>query len=59
MALKLWKLQSKAEKVLVNMFLRYDPYYRMIYDFHQNKQYSTLKHLTVLEERLRYGKTWA
>lgn len=29
------------------MFLRYDPYYRMIYDFHQNKQYSTLKHLTV------------
>ncbi|MDD2504245.1 MAG: Gfo/Idh/MocA family oxidoreductase [Clostridia bacterium] len=36
-----------GKKVLVDMFIRYDPYYRMIYDYSQNQKYGALKHLTV------------
>lgn len=36
-----------GKKVLVDMFLRYDPYYRMIHDFSQSKKYGALKHLTI------------
>ncbi len=40
--------KKNRKKVLVNMFLLYDPYYRMIYDLSQSKQYGTLKHLSIL-----------
>lgn len=33
-----------GKKALVNMFLRYDPYYRMIYDLNQSKKYGALMH---------------
>lgn len=36
-----------GKKVLVDMFLRYDPYYRMIHDFSQSKKYGALKHITI------------
>ncbi len=36
-----------GKKVLVDMFLRYDPYYRLIYDLSQSKKYGALKHLSV------------
>lgn len=39
--------KQTGRKVLVNMFLRYDPYYRMIHDFIQSKKYGALKHLTI------------
>lgn len=39
--------KSRGKKVLVNMFLRYDPYYRMIYDLGHNKKYGALMHLSL------------
>lgn len=39
--------KETGKKVLVDMFLRYDPYYQMIYDYSQSKKYGALKHLTV------------
>ncbi|MBB2183452.1 Gfo/Idh/MocA family oxidoreductase [Lachnospiraceae bacterium MD1] len=39
--------KKNEKKVLVDMFLRYDPYYRMIFDYCQNQKYGTLKHLTI------------
>lgn len=42
--------KSMGKKALVNMFLRYDPYYRMIYDLSQSKKYGTLKHLSVFRQ---------
>jgi predicted dehydrogenase len=36
-----------GKKALVDMFLRFDPYYRMIHDYSQSKKYGALKHLTV------------
>ncbi len=39
--------KKTEKKVLVDMFLLYDPYYRMIHDLSQSKQYGTLKHLTI------------
>jgi predicted dehydrogenase len=39
--------KKTGKKVLVNIFLRYDPYYRMIHDFSQSKKYGALKHLTI------------
>lgn len=39
--------KKTGKKVLVDMFLRYDPYYRMIYDYSQSKKYGVLKHLTI------------
>ena len=39
--------KKTGKKVLVNMFLLYDPYYRMIHDFSQNKKYGALKHLSI------------
>lgn len=39
--------KKTGKKVLVNMFLRFDPYYRMIHDFRQCGKYGALKHLTI------------
>ncbi len=39
--------QKLGKKVLVDMFLLYDPYYRMIHDLSQNKKYGELKHITI------------
>lgn len=39
--------KKAGRKVLVNMFLRYDPYCRMIHDLNQSKEYGALKHLAV------------
>ncbi len=39
--------KETEKKVLVDMFLRYDPYYRMLHDFTQSKKYGALKHLTI------------
>lgn len=39
--------KESGQKVLVNMFLRSDPYYRMIHDYSQSKKYGDLKHLTI------------
>ena len=39
--------KKAGKKVLVNMFLLYDPYYRMIHNFCQNKKYGELKHITI------------
>lgn len=39
--------KKTGKKVLVDMFLRYDPYYRMIHDYSQNEKYGALKHLTI------------
>lgn len=36
-----------GQKVFVNMFLRYNPYYRMIHDFILSKKYGCLKHITI------------
>jgi len=36
-----------GEKVLVDRFLLYDPYYRMIHDLSQSKKYGELKHITI------------
>ena len=46
--LKIMEMAKQAgRKVLVNMFLRYDPYYRMIHDYSQSKKYGALKHITI------------
>ncbi len=46
--LEIIRAAKKADKkVLVNRFLLYDPYYRMIHDFIQSNQYGSLKHLTI------------
>lgn len=42
--------KKTGKKVLVNMFLLYDPYYRMIHDFSQSKKYGALKHLTIFRK---------
>lgn len=39
--------KETGKKVLVDMFLRYDPYYQMIHDYSQSKIYGALKHLTI------------
>lgn len=39
--------KETGQKVLVNMFLRSDPYYRMIHDYSKSKKYGALKHLTI------------
>ena len=36
-----------GKKALVNMFLRYDPYYHMIFEYSRNKKYGALKHLSI------------
>ena len=46
--LAIMEAAKKADKkVLVNMFLLYDPYYRMIHDLCQSKKYGELKHITL------------
>ena len=42
--------KKTGNKVLINMFLLFDPYYRMIYDFNQSKKYGALKHLTIFRK---------
>jgi predicted dehydrogenase len=39
--------KEAGKKVLVDMFLRYDPYYRMLHDLKQIKKYGALKHLAI------------
>jgi predicted dehydrogenase len=39
--------RKRGKKALVDMFLRYDPYYQMLHEFIQNNTYGALKHLTI------------
>lgn len=39
--------KETGRKVLVDMFLRYDPYYCMLHDLTQSKKYGALKHLAI------------
>lgn len=42
--------KERDKKALVNMFLRYDPYYRMIYDYSESKKFGALKHLSIFRK---------
>lgn len=39
--------KTRGKKALVDMFLRYDPYYQMLNEFIQENTYGALKHLSV------------
>ncbi len=39
--------KKTGKKALVDMFLRYDPYYRMLHDCAESKKYGALKHLSI------------
>ncbi len=42
--------KETGKKVLVDMFLRYDPYYRLLYDLSKSKKYGALKHLSIFRK---------
>ena len=39
--------KKSGKKALVNMFLRYDPYYQMIFEYSRNMKFGALKHLNI------------
>lgn len=39
--------KKTGKKALVNMFLRYDPYYRLIHDYNKSGELGALKHIAV------------
>ncbi len=39
--------KKTGKKALVDMFLKYDPYYQMLHDVMQSKKYGALKHLAI------------
>lgn len=42
--------KKSGKKVLVDMFLRCEPYYQMLHDLNQSKKYGALKHLMIFRK---------